>query len=121
MLLLRRRMKFTKNSKLSREIDTDSKNKRIKSHSSYNLKNYNHYVGVFNSTANLKYKKLHSSISKTQYDLIDFSKKQQKNLDDANDKINKKIQDYKENISSEETKLNSNIKKIETKLNEKIT
>lgn len=115
-----RKDNITKNSKLSREIDTDSKNESIKSHSSYNLKNYNHYVGVFNSTANLKYKKLHSSISKTQYDLIDFSKKQQKNLDDANDKINKKIEDYKENISSEETKLNSNIKKIETKLNEKI-
>lgn len=112
---------ITKNAKLSREIETDNKKEIIKSKEKPNADKYNYFIGVFNNTADIKYNKFHSSLSKSQYDLINSSKSYQKKLEELDTEISNKIDNYKRIIIDEETKLNDEIKQIETELNKKIS
>lgn len=115
-----KRNKIVNNEILSNEIKTNELNDVLKSKNLPNLNCYNELIRLFNDSEEMKYKKLHSSLSKQQYDLLDSVKSYQKSLLEKNQNVLNKIASYKQSLVDEEAKMKAEIIELETDLNKKI-
>ena len=99
-------------------IKIDNSNLESKERPNQNV--YNYYIEYFNKISDDTYKQAHSSLSKSQYNLINANNQLIKHLDDKMAEYNIQVNYLKELIEKEKAKLQLATKEIETQLNEKI-